>query len=100
MITNDRQQGWRLPPQQPRPNRGRSTVIHKYVIKADGEDLWVLRQFGYDVTLASGPDVVAVREQAFSRLWSFAPCSLIVMGARREEWQLESGMDRWEQVEA
>ncbi len=70
----------------------------EYVIEPDGH-LWVLRRFGRDKTLASGPDVASVREQAFGRLRGYSPCSFSVIGELPEEWRLKSARAEWEQVE-
>ena len=69
-----------------------------YSIENEGR-LWVLRRFGRLETMASGPDVASVREQAFDRLREFAPCSLRVLDSVPEEWRLESDEGEWEQVE-
>ena len=69
----------------------------KYVIESHGR-LWALRRLGRYGTLASGASVVSVREQAFARLRSFAPCSFRVIDEIPEEWQLESEQGEWEQV--
>ena len=70
----------------------------KYVIEPDGR-LWVLRRFGRYETLASGPDVASVREQAFDRLRGFAPCLFSVLDGIPEEWRLEREDGEWEQAE-
>ena len=73
------------------------TPVTQYVIEPDGRRC-VLRRFGRDKTLASGPDVASVREQAFGRLRGYAPCSFRVMAEIPEEWRLESEQGEWEQV--
>ena len=70
----------------------------KYVIENEGR-LWVLRRLGRHETIASGSDVASIREQAFSRLRGYAPCSFQVLDEIREEWQLESNDGEWEQSE-
>ena len=69
----------------------------KYVIENEGR-LWVLRRLGRRETIASGSDLVAVREQAFVRQRRYAPCSLRVLGEIREEWHLESSDGEWSRV--
>lgn len=70
----------------------------KYIIETDGR-LWVLRRFGRYGTIASGATLKSIREQAFTRLRGFAPCSFRVMREIPDEWQLESAEGEWEQVE-
>ena len=70
----------------------------KYVIESEGR-LWVLRRFGQHGTIASGPNVVSIREQAFYRLRGYTPCSFRVLDEIPEEWQLESDQGEWEQTD-
>ena len=80
-----------------RGDRG-SVTKTKYVIESEGR-LWVLRRFGEHGTIASGSDVLSIREQAFYRLRGYAPCSFRVLGEIPEEWQLESDEGEWEQTD-
>ena len=68
-----------------------------YMIKNE-RGLWVLRRFGRNSTVASGPTLESIREQAFGRLRRFAPCSFRILGSAPEEWRLESDDGQWEQA--
>ena len=67
-----------------------------YVIERDGES-WVLRLFGRQEALISGPTLESAKEQAFERVRRWAPRRSRVMGGVFEEWRLEQPDGDWEE---
>ena len=64
------------------------------LIERDGES-WVLRMFGRQDTLISGPTIESAKEQAFESVRQWAPCRIRVMGEGFEEWRLEEADGEW-----
>ena len=67
-----------------------------YVIERDG-DSWVLRLFGREDAMISGPTLESAKKQAFEYVRQWAPCRIRVMGEVREEWELGHRDGRWVQ---
>ena len=67
-----------------------------YVIERDGES-WVLRLFGRQDAMISGPTLKSAKEQAFELVRQWAPCRIRVMGEVREEWTLDEPDGEWEE---
>jgi len=69
--------------------------MKSYVIDRDGES-WVLRIFGRQDALISGPTLESAKEQAFEFVRQGAPCRILVMAEVLEVWQLERVDGEWE----
>ena len=71
--------------------------LNSYIIERDGSS-WVLRMFGRQDALISGPTVESAKEQAFEYVRERAPCRILVMGKGFKEWRLEVAGGEWEEL--
>ena len=71
--------------------------MRSYVIERD-DDSWVLRIFGGQDALISGPTVESAKEQAFEYARDWAPCRVRVMADEFEEWMLDDTEGKWWRV--
>ena len=58
-------------------------------MERDGES-WVLRLFGRQDAMISGPTLESAKEQAFERVRQWAPCRIRVMGPSLHSSRLQS----------
>ena len=75
-----------------------SSTFKSYVIERDGGS-WVLRLFGRQEAMISGPTLESAKEQAFEYVRQWAPCKIRVIGKAFEEWRLERVDGEWGEVE-